>query len=276
MEDVTVNAAEDPALANEIIAQALAQAKAAEAAEVDRSAGITPPPSGDVTLLGGLYNSFTGELTMTAEVRELNGEDEEIISRATDPGRQLLAILSRGVVKIGDKPATAELINQLLAGDREYLLMRIRQLTLGDTIPLQGPCDHCGAEGQFEVDLRNIQLDKLNDPANDRQFNVDCKIGKVGVSLPSGDVQKKLIESKDKTGPELDSILLRECIEEVNGIAVTDRNLVKRLGILDRREILKAIRDKNPGPRLDEASAPCTTCGQEVPIPLSLADVFRL
>lgn len=271
----TVRAEENPELANEIIAQVLAEVDRPVAA-ADEETFIVAPPSDQVDLLGGLYNSFTGELDMTATIRELNGEDEEIISRATDAGRQLLAILNRGVVKIGDKQASTELLDSLLAGDREYLMLMIRRVTLGDTIPFIGPCSHCSAEGEFEVDLSKIKLDRLDNPATDRTFTVDCKIGSVTVSLPTGQVQKKLIELKDKTGAELDTVMLRECIEEINGMPVMDKNQVKKMGILDRREILAELTKRNPGPRLVEASAPCSACGQEVPIPLSLADVFRL
>lgn len=271
--ETSFSAADNPELVKELLNKALEDAVVPEVAVPDT---VIAPPDDHVQLLGGYYDSFSDDLIMTAQVRELNGEDEEVISRAGDPGRALMQILSRGVVKIGEKQASAEILDGLLAGDREWLLLNIRRVTLGNDIPFQGPCPHCNVEGEFSVDLSKIKADRLANPVADRTFTVDCKAGPVSVSLPTGETQKKLVELKDKTGPELDSVVLRECIDEINGLPVTDKNAVKRLGILDRREILKQITERNPGPLLHEASAPCTACGQEVPIPLTLADIFRL
>jgi hypothetical protein len=133
-----VSAIDNPELAQELVRKAISDPDRDEGRQLVETPSvntlgeedIVPPPSGEVKLLAGLYNSFTGELTDTAEVRELTGADEEAIAKITDYGRSLLAILERGTVKIGDKPATKEVLDKLLAGDRDYLLMKIRIVTL--------------------------------------------------------------------------------------------------------------------------------------------------
>jgi hypothetical protein len=276
----TVRAADNPELAQQLIAAALSMSSeegdVTEPVEELTTPSVTLPPSGEVELLAGLYDVFTGEITTHAEIRELNGEDEEALSKIKDYGRGLLSILHRGTVKIGDKPATPEILDSLLSGDREYLIVKIRTATFGSEIELDGACPHCEEPQSFTIDLdKDVKLDRLAEPSV-RSFKVDCKVGEVAYELPSGLVQKKLITTADKTSAELDSVLLKECIVSINGSPILDPNQVKKLGMQDRRTILKAIMDNNPGPDLGSISKNCSDCGQEVPIPLTLADIFRL
>jgi len=278
----TISASENPELAKKLISAALfSSTEGGEDTpevleEVTSVPTVTLPPSGEVELLAGLYDPFTGDITTRAEIRELNGDDEEALSKIKDYGRGLLAILQRGTVKIGDTPCTPEVLDSLLSGDREYLIMKIRVATFGSTIDLGGLCPHCEVEQNFVIDLNeDVKLDRLKDPQV-RSFKVDCNIGEVAFELPNGAVQKKLITTADKTPAELDSILLKECITTVNGYPVLDPNQVRKLGMQDRRTILKAIVDNNPGPDLSIIAKNCLDCGLEVPIPLTLADLFRL
>ena len=167
-------------------------------------------------------------------------------------------------------------MDSLLSGDREYLIVKIRIATFGSIIDLEGSCPHCEENQTFVIDLNeDIKLERLKEQTI-RSFKVDCKVGEVSFELPNGVVQKKLITTVDKTSAELDSVLLKECITAVNGSPILDPNQVKKLGMQDRRTILKAIIDNNPGPDLSSIKKNCLGCGQEVPIPLTLADLFRL
>lgn len=280
MSQETISSAENPELASQLIQAALSMSSEEEAQSVEvvttSASKIVPPPSGEVKLLAGLYNSFTGELVDTAEIRELNGLDEEALSKINDYGRSLLAVLQRGTVKIGEKECTQELLDSLLAGDREYLIIKIRIATFGSEIELEGKCPHCESDQKFVIDLESDVNTTVLEDQYTRSFTVDCKVGEVRIELPTGTIQRKLITSTDKTSAELDTILLKECVVEVNGQAVVDPNQVKQLGMQDRRTILKALTDKNPGPDLSSIAKNCSSCGLEVPIPLTLADLFRL
>jgi hypothetical protein len=280
-----VSAADNPELAQELVRKAISDPDRDEGRQLVETPSvntlgekdIVPPPSGEVELLAGLYNSFTGELTTTAEVRELTGADEEAISKIADYGRSLLTVLERGTVRIGEEPATKALLDKLLAGDRDYLLMKIRIATFGKELELSGNCPSCEAFQEITLDLeKDVVLTRLENPTSDRTLIVDCRIGQVMVEFPNGIVQRKLVESKDKSPAELDTQLLAQCVVQINeNPAVTEAH-IRALGIQDRRTLLKAISDKNPGPELDTIVKACTACGQEVPTPLTLSDIFRL
>ena len=162
----TINAAANPALANNLINDALAEKP--EQKEVK----ILPPLDNVVTLPGGYINA-AGEVITTAEVRELNGKDEEAIARSATTGKALLAILNRGTVKVGNEKANEALLDRLLSGDRDTLLLGILRLTFGNEADLPAYCDTCEDFKTVTVDLTtDIKCKVMSDPINDREFTV--------------------------------------------------------------------------------------------------------
>jgi hypothetical protein len=272
-DSTTVSALANPKLANKLVEEALASVeKEAESQPVKVEADL--PPDLTVQLPGGLFNPFEG-VTTTAEIRELTGADEEAIARIPDAGKALLTILERATVKIGDKNADQETLDLMLAGDREAILLAIRKATFGTEVILgPGECPECGEEQTFYVDLdKDVEMKKLKD--EDREFIVSCKVGKVAVMLPSGFVQKSIINSGNKNAAELDTLLLKGCITSINGNPIITMDTIKNLSLKDRRTIISEIITKNPGPQLAQVTKECTVCGTEVPLPLTLADLFR-
>lgn len=274
----TLSAADNPQLANELVAKAMQgtpQVTAGVSAEVE-SAPL--PPDTTIQLSAGLIDLENESIVMTAEVRELNGADEEALARISDPGKVLMTTLERGTLTIGDKRATPQMLDALLAGDRELLLIEIRKATFGNDIELHGDCPKCGATDRvFAIDLaKDVEVKRLDNPIEDRVFSVDCKVGEVRVAMPNGKTQKKLIDNSDKTIAELDSILLKDCVVQINGLPIMDMKQVLNLSIKDRRAIIKKIGEMAPGPQLGDIKKSCDACGQEVPLPLTVADLFRL
>ena len=270
--NTTINAAQNPALANQLASNAIALAEQ-EAAVAKPKAKVTLPPDPVVELLGGVEDPLSGTIT-TAEVRELTGVDEEIISKITDTGKSLLTILERATVRIGSEPATPELLDVMYAGDRELLLLKIRNVTFGAEVKMgPGSCPECGQEQIFKLDLENdVPMKKLE---GGREFEVSCKVGKVLVTLPTGHTQKAIVTSSNKTTAELDTLLLRNCIKSINGNTDITFDMVRGLSLKDRKEILSEITNRNPGPQLSDIKGKCQSCDSEVSLPLTLADLFR-
>jgi hypothetical protein len=268
----TISAVENPALANQLAAEAMSAAQE-PAAPVVKTA-VQLPPETEVKLPGGFLDPFVG-LIDTAEIRELNGADEEAISKVNDPGKALMTVLERATVKIGEEKATKATLDALLAGDREQILLAIRNATFGSEIKLgPGPCPFCAEVQTFEVDLaKDVKTKLINE--EDRVFTVSTASGDVKVKLPTGDTQKAIVNSTDKTSAEIDSIILMGCIISINDAAVISIDQIRKLSVATRRKLLEEISNRNPGPQLGELTKPCQSCGQEVPLPLTLADLFR-
>lgn len=235
------------------------------------------PSNSDVTLPGG-FISGDGSLIKYAEVRELNGLDEELVSRSGSTGKALLTMLQRGLVSIGTEKPTKEDLDRLLSGDRDAILIGIRRVTFGDDINYKFKCPSCEEPLDVTIDLaENVPVVALDDPFEGRKFSYQsAKYGEIVVSLPTGHTQKKLLENLDKTKAEINTIILASCVDSIGGKPSMGASSVQQLGMLDRDNILSEIVSRNPGPRLSEVKTTCEACGVEIPIPLSLAELFRL
>jgi hypothetical protein len=253
-------------------------AAAAELNNPDTPAIKTVAPSNTEVSLPGGFIAGDGSLVKYAEVRELTGSDEEAISKSGSIGRVLVAMLQRGLVSIGDQPAKKDDLDSLLSGDRDALLIGIRKVTFGDSIEYTINCPSCSTELDVAVDLnKDIPYKELEDPINGRSFTYKSKTkGEIVVSLPTGLTQRKLLENNDKTRAELNTILLAGCVDSVNGAVSLGASTVLGLGMADREAIIAEIVERNPGPRLGEVKTTCEACGEDIPMPLSLADLFRL
>ena len=257
----------DANVVNALVSEALKE----EPLKVETSA----PDNNEVALPGG-YITPGGVLFKYAEVRELNGADEEAISRAGSIGKSLSTILQRGLVSIGGEPLDKYALDEMLAADRDAIMLAIRRVTFGNIVEYNAVCI-CGETTLVEINLiTDVPNKELDNPLQDRTWSTETKLGTVMMSLPTGITQKVLIETTDKTTAELSTALLAGCVLSINGNASTGTASVLKLGMMDREKLISEIIEKNPGPRLGEVSKTCQACGEAVETPLSLVSLFRL
>jgi len=267
----TISAAANPALANDLLK------KATQEEDLPEINPTIQPPLDNVVELPGGYITPTGELIRTAEVRELNGADEEAIAKTNNIGKAFLTMLQRGTIKVGDQKVTEKILDSMLAGDRDALLLGILKTTFGSTTDLAIFCQGCGEAKTVEVDVNtDIKTKVLADPINDRVFTVQGKVGEITVQLPTGVTQKELINNADKTVPELNTLLLENAVTKINGNPVYSKMQVQNLGIADRKLIVEEINNRAPGPQFDDLTVTCPDCESEVTVSINLGNLFRL
>lgn len=246
-----------------------AQAMEAEPAE---SIETQAPSIPLIKLVAGAV--VDGNLETEVEVRELNGLDEEAIAKTDSIGRALTVILNRGAVSIGGKPITEDILNNMLSGDRDMILLGIRQATFGNTVLTSNVCDDCGEDYEATVDLsKDVPIKEF-----DGQWSWEVKtgLGTATVGYYNGLTQKKIMENLDKNSAELNTLVLAGCIQALDDRPIIASDVAKRLGMKDREKILLEVLQKNPGPRLLEVMTACKACGHKNSVPLSLAALFRL
>jgi hypothetical protein len=265
----TINAAANPALANDLLNKALNETPQEVKTEISLPSDVT------VDLPGG-YITATGEVFRTAEVRELNGKDEEAISRATTLGKALLTILQRGTVKIGNESATENILDQLLIGDRDQILLGILKCTFGSEVEILSYCAGCNESKTVSLDVNaDIKTKVLTDPVNDRIFTVKGRNKEFTVKLPNGVVQKKMIENIDKTTAELSTLILEGSVVKIGDSPVYSALQVQSLSVSDRRKIVDEINDRAPGPQFTDVTVKCPDCEGEVLVPINLGTLFQ-
>jgi len=234
------------------------------------------PTVNEVFLPAGLI-SKEGSLHKLAQIRELNGLDEEALAKASSPTRALYTAFTRGLVSIGDKKPTDAELDSLLTGDREAILLGIRIATFGPEASYVVYCSGCDTQKSIVIDLdKDIETKNLEDPLNDRSFGVNTKAGEVIVTFPNGLTQKKLFDSENKTTAEIITEILAGCVASIDGEPSLGRSTALSLGMADRETIVSKIYELSPGPRLGEVKKACEACDTEIELSLGLADLFRL
>lgn len=266
----SISAGANPGLVNDLVKKATAEQKQAV-----QPADITPPSDTLVHLPGGFINE-AGEVIKTAEVRELTGRDEEAIAKTSTVGKALSLIVNRATVSIDGKRVTEELLDGLLAGDRDALLLGIYKATFGNKARIESYCVVCMADKTVEVDIdTDIKTKALGDPIAGRTFTVHGKHEFV-VTLPNGVVQKEIINSTDKTAAELATLLLEKTVQEIDGNPVFSKAQIQGLGIADRRLIGEELSKRAIGPQLENITVQCPDCEGEVEVPINFGTLFRL
>ena len=227
-----------------------------------------------MVLPGGLITP-SGETITEIAVRELNGRDEEAISRCKTIGKALSLIVERGIAKVGDRKPTETDFNAMLAGDRDAALVQIYSITFGSDVKASRICASCSDTVTLNIDLdTDVTIQRLNSPA-DRYFTVPTSRGDAAVELPTGITQKALYDNTDKSMAELSTILLANTVTQIGNSPVLGPKQVQDLSIKDRRNIAEEISNRSPGPQLSSIKKECPSCGAGMEVAISLAALFQ-
>jgi hypothetical protein len=237
-------------------------------------------PADTVTLPGGLLDS-DGVLHAEARIREINGSDEEAMARelrspTVNIPKVVDLILKRCVLSVGPYESTPKLLLGMLTGDRSALMLAIRILTFGPDWEVPDfPCRICGKSFGVIVELdKDIEIKKMDNPMV-QDIEVPLRNGHLAlVHMLTGDVQLEMVGDGNRTGPEEATIAIDRSLRSLNGSPVMG-NIAQKMSMADRRKIIQAMTDAQPGPRMEEVMVTCTECGQEAAYQLSLVDLFR-
>ena len=249
------------------------------------------PPPELINLPGGYKQGET--VHRTAVVRELTGEHEEALARALRSGNIyhfLNTLLECGVKSVGDISDPGEVrkaVRGMFIGDRDELVLGVRNATYGNELELIGwECPNCKEQSDLVLDLESDGIDiKRRDLADHSDSVFDVKKLRKGavarVRLATGDDQLAVAENQSWTIPQRDTKLLSRCV-----LMITDKNgnvrnmqaqpsLALEMTIPDRRAILKELSERQPGPQYNEIVFRHEDCDGEVSVALGLTDLFR-
>jgi hypothetical protein len=244
---------------------------AVNAAIADPVPQISDAPSTEVELLRGVYDAESGEWQTVAQVRELNGEDEEYIASASSKkdlsyADYMSVLLSRSVTSIGTlTPAnTPGLIDSLMIGDRDLLFVGTVKATYGRIRELEVTCNNCEAtnyvtlnlDEDFKVEAPKVDLHK--------PISVTLKNGSVvNLNYPTG-ADSLYVSQKAKTTAEQNTLMLSRCsVWDSNG--PKDKEAwAKALNLGDRNKLVKALTTNPPGPTMEEVKTQCAECEGEL------------
>jgi len=121
------------------------------------------PPESSVTLLGGLVDAG-GALAHDVVLRGLVGRDQEwlfALPPSTTRACATSGLLSRSVKRVGGRRATRESTATLTLGERDFLLLKLYELSFGSRLALVASCPAaaCGAKLDVDVSLEALALE---------------------------------------------------------------------------------------------------------------------
>ncbi len=218
-----------------------------------------------VTLPGGLVlddGRFLGE----AELRPLSGYEEDWL--ASHPGvPSALAttyLLARCLISLDGVPGDRDLARRLLVGDRDFLMLQLRRITLGDRISAVLVCPGCQARMDVDLAVGEVPVECRPQGATWHVAELSDGPGRsraVHFRLPNGADQEAVLGLDPQTAV---GALLRRCLRDGGDAELAEG---EKTGIANAMAEL--------APDLDlELELNCPECGEAFLAPFDTSAFF--
>lgn len=230
--------------------------------------------NGVFTLPCGYVDPTTQELHTEVQVKEITGNEEDMLASTQISSDQKITSLLMGcITRVGnevDKGKIAQIVRQLTVGDRVFLIFAIRRVTLGDELPVREKCPSCGVTSLFMVDLaEELQPKPMPDPyrriydvvlpssGQEARFRVSTGEDETRLSK----IAKRLGKGKGKGVPDGLSRAILMRLELLGGEKPT-LEMVKSLGMRDRQYLRSQFKEVEGG--VDTTlELECPSCGHD-------------
>lgn len=218
-----------------------------------------------VELPGGLVLDDNHRLER-AELRPLTGREEMWLTHyAGAPAAPLVTrLLSSCLVQIGDMPASRPLTQRLLVGDRDFLVLQLRRITLGAQVSAVVVCPACGKNMDMDFSILDVPVDHRPQTATTHRLMVEQSAGPartVQFRLPTGADQEAVLGLAVEVAVET---LLDRCLVDTAGESLSPE---QRSAVIEAMDAL--------APQLDlEFDLSCPECSHAFLTPFDMTAFF--
>ncbi len=217
-----------------------------------------------VSLPGGLAEA--GQWLREAEVRPLTGREEDwLVHNPNAPSAlSVTRLLSGCLARVGERAATVERIRQMLVGDRDFLMLNLRRLTMGEDFHAVVACPACGKNMDVNFKATDVPIERPAMVEASYELRLAGESGRertVRFRLPTGADQEAAlgVPAQDAAG-----IILTRCLLDDGGLAL---NQDERLQLEDAME--------GQAPKIElELALSCPECAQEFIFPFDTTAFF--
>lgn len=204
------------------------------------------------------------------ELTEMTGREEEILTnrKLIKSGQAINQVLLNCTKRIGDNNSLKiEDILNMLSGDRLFVLVRLRQISLGDEVDLDLICPACKESSQVTVNLEELPVTTYS-AEREFEYRLPGSKKKVKFGYLNGHKEKQLAALKE---PNLTAAMIARIIT-VDGKS-PDKKTITELSMRDRSSLRKEMLSKDAG--IDtEVETYCVGCGHKVKTRLEAEQVF--
>jgi len=199
-----------------------------------------------------------------AELRPLTGREEEWVAQHANTPSAMMAtrILSACFVRLDELTVDSNIIRKLLVGDRDYLILQLRRMTLGERIAAVFSCPACRVAMDVEFLVQDIPVETRPQETATYTWQLkDIDRPPVRFRLPNGADQEAVATL---AGNEAVDVLFARCVIDDGGKPLTRDERVAMIAEMDRL-----------APQVDlELDLHCPECGHSFATPFDCTAFF--
>jgi phage FluMu protein gp41 len=234
--------------------------------------------------LPGGYIGDSGRLHKQVELRALTGGEEELLVQIAPRGAaaQVTAVLCSCVKRIGSvHHITEDVVRDLLVGDRQYLMLKLRELTFGDRVQASVICawPDCGSKLDIDFSISDIPVDSVEHTELIHEYAIpmceaaDRSDTAIWFRLPNGHDQEAMTRELPADDACALTHLLWRCVRRIGQVEDPSLEQIRELPTYVRRQIEKRMQALAPDLNLTMEAA-CPECERRFDIPFSLQEFF--
>lgn len=238
------------------------------------------------------YTDEAGQTHRRAVLRKMRGHEEALLyDPSLSAGRLVTELIRSCLVRLGElSPVEAGVVAGLYTADRNYLLLELRRITLGDRLQAAYRCPSCGTDVVAMEDLSRIEVRRLDegqaladqviqleDGYEDRKGVLHTELA---LSLPRG-VDEEFVSPMAAQDPfkAQDALILR-CIRRFGSLPRAELEaygikILRDLTMSDRQRLHQALNGQSPGVNF-QRTIECGRCGTAFKGVLDVSNFFVL
>ena len=203
----------------------------------------------------------------SAVLRPLTGHEEEWLAQHQGVANAIRTtrLLDACVLSLDDEEPPRDMARGMLVGDRDYLILQLRRLTLGDRVLAVVDCPACGAKMDIDFDAAAIPIQ--NGATDTPVYEIELPAGTgnptraIRFRLPSGGDQEAVLGLDAETAA--DKLLVR-CLLS---------NTAVPLAVEEKARVIAAMEERAPGVEL-ELELTCPECSHAFVMPFDTTGFF--
>jgi len=219
-----------------------------------------------------------------AEIVPLSGREEELVSaHGSACGAAVVStILSRCVRRLGSiSPVPRDVTRGMLVTDRQYLLLKLREVTFGNSVraTIDCPWSECGKRIDLVFSLDAIPVRESLQKSTTYTVSLPPQAGvlmadeepacDITFRLPTGGDQEALSALFVENEARALTLLLQRCIQRIGRMEQPGEEAIQQLSSRARHEIARAMEEASP--RIDLImDATCPECGRRLEAPFDI------
>ena len=195
-----------------------------------------------------------GAVCRRVRVRQLTGADEEaLFERGRAGSARVTTFLTRVIEDVEglDAPVDETLVAGMHLGDRDYLLLRLRQLELGDAVHEVVRCPACARKVDVDFAISELPVRRLVDPQPAYRVALAAAGGREAlVRLPTGEDQSAVEGLALENPATANTRLFARVVLEYDGRAPMTEEDARAWPPAVRAELASWLDARAPGPDL--------------------------